>query len=455
MPVYLLFDVGSTYTKGILVDITKEKIIATASSMTTADTDIRFGIETIKSKMGDLLEHVNVTKTLVCSSAKGGLAMIAVGLIPDLTLKAATLACYSAGAKVIGSYSFELNQHEIEEIEASNCDILLLCGGTDGGNSTVVINNANQLASIKRKFPIIYAGNKSCQDQVKNVLNNAGFECTLCNNVMPTYGVLEVDECRNRIREIFLDHIIKAKGLSSFSTLIEEIILPTPYSVMEALKLLAKGTVNEHGWGDLMAVDIGGATTDVYSMNSKVMIADKVEVKGLQEPLEKRSVEGDLGVRFNAKHVLALKKNEAENSVEFNDYIHQFSTDRTAVPNPVFDQQLAIWCCEIAAGRHAGRIETVYTPLGVSYFQQGKDLRDVKIMIGIGGPILYSSHPEEILEKAIYSDVKKEILLPYKTDYYLDKQYVVSCLGLLASRHPDEVLRILKKNVEKLNNDQR
>lgn len=455
MPVYLLFDVGSTYTKGILVDITKEKIIATANSVTTADTDIRFGIETIKSKMGDLLEHVNVTKTLVCSSAKGGLTMIAVGLIPDLTLKAATLACYSAGAKVIGSYSFELNQHEIEEIEASNCDILLLCGGTDGGNSTVVINNANQLASIKRKFPIIYAGNKSCQDQVKNVLNNAGFECTLCNNVMPTYGVLEVDECRNRIREIFLDHIIKAKGLSSFSTLIEEIILPTPYSVMEALKLLAKGTVNEHGWGDLMAVDIGGATTDVYSMNSKVMIADKVEVKGLQEPLEKRSVEGDLGVRFNAKHVLALKKNEAENSVEFNDYIHQFSTDRTAVPNPVFDQQLAIWCCEIAAGRHAGRIETVYTPLGVSYFQQGKDLRDVKIMIGIGGPILYSSHPEEILEKAIYSDVKKEILLPYKTDYYLDKQYVVSCLGLLASRHPDEVLRILKKNVEKLNNDQR
>lgn len=455
MPVYLLFDVGSTYTKGILVDITKEKIIATASSMTTADTDIRFGIETIKSKMGDLLEHVNVTKTLVCSSAKGGLTMIAVGLIPDLTLKAATLACYSAGAKVIGSYSFELNQHEIDEIEASNCDILLLCGGTDGGNSTVVINNANQIASIKRKFPIIYAGNKSCQDQVKNVLNNAGFECTLCNNVMPTYGILEVDECRNRIREIFLEHIIKAKGLSSLSTLIEEIILPTPYSVMEALKLLAKGTVNEHGWGDLMAVDIGGATTDVYSMNSKVMIADKVEVKGLQEPLEKRSVEGDLGVRFNAKHVLALKKNEAENTVEFNHYIHQFSTDRTAVPNPVFDQQLAIWCCEIAAGRHAGRIETVYTPLGVSYFQQGKDLRDVKIMIGIGGSILYSSHPEEILEKANYNDVKKEILLPYKTDYYLDKQYVVSCLGLLASRHPDEVLRILKKNVEKLNNDQR
>lgn len=455
MSVYLLFDVGSTYTKGVLVDITKEKILATASSMTTAETDIRFGIESIKSQMGEILEQVNITKTLVCSSAKGGLTMIAVGLIPDLTLKAATLACYSAGAKVIGSYSFELNQHEIEEIETSNCDILLLCGGTNGGNSTVVINNANRIASIRRKFPIIYAGNKSCQDQVNEILNNAGFECTFCDNVMPSYGVLEVNECRNRIREIFLDHIIKAKGLSSLGTLIEEIILPTPYSVMEALKLLAKGTLNERGLGDLMAIDIGGATTDVYSMNSTVVIADHVDFKGLQEPLEKRSVEGDLGVRFNAKHVLALKKNETEITVEFNRYISQFATDRYIVPNPVFDQLLAKWCCEIAAVRHAGRIDSVCTPLGVSFCQQGKDLRDVKIMIGIGGPILYSSHPEEILEKALYSDFKKEILLPHKTDYYLDKHYVISCLGLLASRHPDEILRILKKNVEKLNNDQR
>jgi len=455
MSVYLLFDVGSTYTKGVLVDITKEQILAKASSVTTADTDIRFGIDSIKSQMGEILEQVNLTKTLVCSSAKGGLSMISVGLIPDLTLKAATLACYSAGAKVIGSYSFELNQHEIDEIEASNCDIVLLCGGTDGGNSTVVINNAKRIASIRRKIPIIYAGNKSCQDQVNEVLNNAGFECTLCDNVMPTYGVLEVDDCRNRIREIFLDHIIKAKGLSSLSSLIEEIILPTPFSVMEALKLLAKGTINEQGLGDLMAVDIGGATTDVYSMNLKTVIADKVELKGLQDPLEKRSVEGDLGVRYNAKHVLALRKNETENTVEFNQYINQFLTDRTVVSNPVFDQQLAKWCCEIAAVRHAGRIDSVFTPLGVSYFQQGKDLSDVKIMIGIGGPILYSSHPEEILEKAIYNDSKKEILLPHKADYYLDKHYIVSCLGLLASRHPDEVLRILKKNVEKLNNDQR
>jgi len=365
------------------------------------------------------------------------------------------LACYSAGAKVIGSYSFELNQHEIEEIETSNCDILLLCGGTNGGNSTVVINNAKRIASIRRKLPIIYAGNKSCQDQVNEILNNAGFECTLCDNVMPSYGVLEVNECRNRIREIFLDHIIKAKGLSSLSTLIEEIILPTPYSVMEALKLLAKGTLNECGLGDLMAIDIGGATTDVYSMNSTIVIADHVDFKGLQEPLEKRSVEGDLGVRFNAKHVLALKKNETEITVEFNQYISQFATDRYIVPNPIFDQQLAKWCCEIAAERHAGRIDSVFTPMGVSYYQQGKNLRDVKIMIGIGGPILYSSHPEEILEKALYDDRKTEILLPYKTEYYLDSHYVISCLGLLASRHPDEVLRILKKNVEKLNNDQR
>ncbi len=455
MPVYLLFDVGSTYTKGVLVDIDNEVIIAAATSVTSADTDICFGIEAIKTQMSDVLHQVDVTKTLVCSSAKGGLAMIAVGLIPDLTLKAATLACYSAGAKVTESYSFELNQQEIEKIETSNCDILLLCGGTNGGNSTVVLNNAKRISMIRRKFPIIYAGNKSCQDQVKAMLNAAGFECTICDNVMPSYGVLEVDDCRNKIRDIFLDHIIKAKGLSSLSSLIEEIILPTPYSVMEALKLLAKGTLTERGLGDLMAVDIGGATTDVYSMNSELIIKDQVDYKGLKEPLEKRSVEGDLGVRFNAKNVLELKAHDIVIAPAFQNYVNQFERAVHGTVDSSYDQLLAQWCCEIACKRHAGKIETVYTPMGVSYYQQGKDLSDVQIMIGIGGPILHSMHPEEILKKALYDNHQKEILLPQKTDYYLDKHYIVSCLGLLASRHPDEVLRILKKNVEKLNNDQR
>lgn len=454
MPVYLLFDVGSTYTKGCVADLDKEEILTTASVFTTADTDISAGIEMAKNLMSKTLDKVSIAKTLVCSSAKGGLKMVAVGLVPDLTLKAATLACFSAGAKVIKSYSFELNDTETKVIEDSGCDILLLCGGTDGGNSKVVLHNAKKIAGIARRFPIIYAGNKACQDEIKRILENDGFDCSLCPNVMPSYGILEVDQCRELIRNIFLKHIVKAKGLSKLTSTIEEIVLPTPYSVLEALTLLSKGTKHEAGLGDLMAIDIGGATTDVYSINTKFEIADNVGYKGLHEPLDKRSVEGDLGVRFNAKSVYELKKDTLEDDRPMASYIAGFDNDIHRRENEDYDTLLAQWCAEIACKRHAGRLETAYTPMGVSYYQQGKDLRNTAILIGIGGPILHAEDPVEILSQALFDEKDSEILLPRKLVYFLDRSYIISCLGLLAARYPDQILRMMKKSLENINHDQ-
>lgn len=447
---FLLFDVGSTYTKACIVDLQKEEILAKTAVFTTADTDINDGIEVATKQMLDALPDIHIEKTLICSSAKGGLKMVAVGLVPDLTLKAATLACYSAGAKVIQSYAYELNDTEIDKIETSGCDILLLCGGTDGGNVEVVLHNASKLAGISRKFPIIYAGNKSCQDEVNRILSDKGFECTLCSNVMPSYGVLEVDECRDIIRTLFLKHIIRAKGLSKLTSLINEIVLPTPYAVLEALTLLSKGTRHEPGLGDLMAIDIGGATSDVYSINASFELGDNVGYKGLREPLEKRSVEGDLGVRFNAGSLAAFMQDALDEDPKLKAYIQEIETDVHLSGNPLYDHLLAKKCCEIACKRHAGRLETAYSPMGVSYYQQGKDLRNTSIMIGIGGPILHSTDPMDILSSALYTLENKEILLPLKLDYYLDQSYIISCLGLLAKRYPDSILRILKKNLEKL-----
>ncbi len=450
MPTYLLFDVGSTYTKGCIVDTQSDEILASASDLTTATTDIAIGLERVKHKMANILDNVSIDQTLVCSSAKGGLKMIAIGLVPDLTLKAATLACYSAGAKVIGSYSFELNQRELKELENAQCDILLLCGGTDGGNSDVVIHNAKMIATLSPNFPVIYAGNKSCQDEIAAIFKNAKIDYLMCENVMPTYGILQVDQCRELIRELFLKTIVKAKGLSELSSVIDDIVLPTPMSVMEALKLLSKGTVNEPGIGDLMAIDIGGATTDVYSMNAHFVLKDNVGYKGLREPLDKRSVEGDLGVRFSAHNVADLKKDEPECDQEMRDYLQQIQDNIHCDIDPDKDTILASWCTDIATQRHAGRLETSYSPMGVSYYQSGKDLRDVLIMIGIGGPLIHSQDPLSILKNALSKTEHPEILCPNKLEYVLDAHYVVSCLGLLASRHPDTVVRLLKRNMEKI-----
>lgn len=449
MPIYCLFDVGSTFTKGCLVDTDQEVILARANAMTTAESDIAIGIEAVKAKMKPSLDQVKIDQTLICSSAKGGLKMVAVGLVPDLTLKAATLACYSAGAKVIKSFAFELNQSELEEIRSSECDILLLCGGTDGGNTAVVKHNAAMIASLPASFPVIYAGNKACVDDVKAMFEKTHFEFEVCDNVMPSYGIIQVDSCRERIRALFLKTIIKAKGLSELSTLIDDLVLPTPSSVMAALTLLSHGTKTEAGWGDLMAIDIGGATTDVYSMNSKFIIKDQAGYKGLREPLEKRSVEGDLGVRYSAAHVAAHKQEDPLYDDAMTAYLDQIHLDPHGVMDVKLDSILAGWCAQMASQRHAGKLETAYSPMGVSTYQSGKDLTQVKTIIGIGGPLIHALDPVSILNNALWSEKAPEILLPEKLNVYLDSAYVISCLGLLANRHPDVVLRLLKKTLEK------
>jgi len=450
MPVFALFDVGSTYTKGLIVSTDLGKILALGSAFTTAQTDISEGIDKVRSLMRDQVGDLIIDQTRVCSSAKGGLKMIAIGLVPDLTLKAATLACYSAGAKVIGTYAFELNQSELLEIQNAQCDILLLSGGTDGGNTDVVLHNAKMIASLHPSFPVIYAGNKTCQDTIKAIFEPGGWDLQLCDNVMPDYGQLQVEACRELIRQLFLKTIVKAKGLSQLSSLIGDIVLPTPMSVMAALSLLSKGTAKEPGWGDLMAIDIGGATTDVYSMNSKFVLHPNAGYKGLQEPLEKRSVEGDLGVRFSAAHVAGHMKDDPQMDEAMKVYLEDLQRDPHRLADLEKDTILAKWCTSLATARHAGRLESAYTPMGVLYYQIGKDLSAVQTIIGIGGPLIHSAHPKEILKHACVQADHPEILLPQHLLAYLDRSYVISCLGLLAQTYPDLVLRLLKHHLEKL-----
>ena len=450
MPVYALFDVGSTYTKGLIVNTDQGRILASGSAFTTAQTDIIEGIERVKSIMRDQVGDLIIDQTRVCSSAKGGLKMIAIGLVPDLTLKAATLACYSAGAKVVGTYAFELNQSEVLDIQNAQCDILLLSGGTDGGNTEVVLHNARMIAALKPVFPVIYAGNKSCQDEIKAIFASGGWDLLVCDNVMPDYGQLQVEACRELIRQLFLKTIVKAKGLSQLSSLIGDIVLPTPLSVMEALSLLSKGTPNEPGWGDLMAIDIGGATTDVYSMNSTFVLHTNAGYKGLQEPLEKRSVEGDLGVRFSAAHVAGHMKEDPLMDESMKAYLERLHDDPHTLADPQKDTILAKWCTALSTQRHAGRLETAYSPMGVTTYQSGKDLSLVQTIIGIGGPLIHSDHPKEILNQALVKADHPEILLPHHLMSFLDRHYVISCLGLLAQSHPELVLRLLKQHLEKL-----
>jgi uncharacterized protein (TIGR01319 family) len=225
--------------------------------------------------------------------------MVTSGLVPSLTAEAARLASLGAGAKIIRVFSYELNDEDIAEIAALKPDIFLLTGGVDGGNSDCIAHNAAALSGIARdrRFPVIIAGNRAAAEKCEKLL--AGWKTVRCPNVMPAMGKLNIEGVQEEIRKLFLERIIHAKGLSREKELIDGILMPTPQAVKKALELFASACGAE-----LAAVDLGGATTDVYSVAKGLPKNDNVLLKGLPEPESKRTVEGDIGMRYSAQGVL-------------------------------------------------------------------------------------------------------------------------------------------------------
>ena len=268
MNAYLLLDFGSTYTKLTAVDVDNEEILATAKDITTIDSDIMIGFNKAYEELMRQLEgkEVNFVKKLACSSAAGGLKMVAVGLVPDLTAEAAKRAALGAGARVIKVYSYELTKDEIEEIRGLDLDIILLAGGTNGGNKQCIIHNAKMLVEGNINLPIVVAGNKIANDEIREIFKEAGFYFSITENVMPQLNSLNVEPAREEIRKVFMDRITDAKGLSNAENFINGILMPTPAAVLKAAQVLGQGSDEEDGIGDLIIVDIGGATTDIHSI---------------------------------------------------------------------------------------------------------------------------------------------------------------------------------------------
>ena len=257
----LLIDFGSTYTKLTAVDVESETLLGTAAAYTTVQTDINDGLTEGLAKLEKITGKITYDECYACSSAAGGLRMVTSGLVPELTGEAAKLASLGAGAKVVGIYAFQLTEDDLQDIIASKPDIFLLVGGTDGGNTECILHNAKMLASIKPQFPVVIAGNRSAARECERILS--GCDVYVCPNVMPKFGVLKIEETQKQIRDIFLNRIVQAKGLSKAAELLSDIMMPTPSAVLQAMSLLAQGCEGEPGIGELVAVDVGGATTDV------------------------------------------------------------------------------------------------------------------------------------------------------------------------------------------------
>lgn len=463
MKAYLAIDFGSTYTKLTAIDLDNEVILATAKDITTVEDDIMIGFNKAFNKLKIEInkkinfDEINFVNKTACSSAAGGLKMVAIGLVPELTAEAAKKAALGAGARVIKTYAYELNSRELEEIKNTALDIILLAGGTDGGNKECIIHNAKMLAEFKVKVPVVVAGNKAATDEIENILKEAEIDCYITENVMPFINKLNVEPSREEIRKVFMNKIVEAKGMKKAEEFIKGILMPTPAAVLKASEILATGTDEEEGLGDLIVVDIGGATTDIHSIAKGEPTKPSIMIKGLEEPYAKRTVEGDLGMRYSAIALL-----EASGTRKIRNYLHdslkqidvkaqcQFRHDNIKmVPQSEeeirFDEAMAKAATELAMTRHCGVLECVYTPMGTMFNQSGKDLTETPYVIGTGGVIIHSLNPKDILKAGNFNEEDPIHLKPIAPKFLVDKTYILSSVGLLAQEYPNTAIRIMKK----------
>ena len=461
MKPYLLVDFGSTYTKIVAVDLENNYIIGTSKATTTVDTNVLNGYDKALERL--LRNHPGIKEKDIsgfsaCSSAAGGLKMAAIGLVEELTVEAAKRACLGAGAIVNLVFAHHMTKKEVKKLKESDIDIILLAGGTNGGNSECILHNAKRLKDSEIDVPIIVAGNKDTNDDIDEIFENTDIEYYIVDNVMPQLKKLDVKGAKDVIRKIFIEKIIEAKGIKKAAEKIGDIIMPTPEAVLLAAELLSKGYEDIEGYGELMVIDIGGATTDVHTIGEGFPKRTEVIMKGLQEPFAKRTVEGDLGMRYSANALLSLvsdfefrKYFEKDDKCNHNiakslerrkenvDFIPETKDEEE------FDKAIAKICCDVSISRHVGHVEVVHTPLGNMYYQTGKDLSDIKYVIGTGGILINNSDAKNVLRSVNQKSNKKLELRPNNPSILIDRSYIMASMGLLSQKYPRNALELMKQ----------
>lgn len=398
---------------------------------TVAAGDVTVGLqEAIK----DLGHHSlpDTVEMMASSSAAGGLRMTVHGLVYDMTVKAAREAALGAGAVIRLVTAGELQEEDLRQIEAIKPNIILLAGGVDYGERSTVLHNARRLAELGLPTPVIYAGNVAAREEATRALRERGIPVAAVENVYPRLDVLNIEPTRRAIQEVFERHIVSAPGMDRIRELVRGTIVPTPGAVMNAARLLYARL------GDLMVVDVGGATTDVHSVTEGSEEVARLLVS--PEPVAKRTVEGDLGVFLNARQVVErIGRERLEEELGFD--LGPLLEAPPLVPQTArevrFVERLTEEAVHAAVARHAGRLKYLYGPTGRTTVAEGKDLTRVKWIIGTGGPLTRLPAGREILGKIARGNKGMELYPGPEARVLLDRDYILAAAGVMAGRYPE------------------
>ncbi|MES9994725.1 glutamate mutase L [Desulfovibrio aminophilus] len=498
----LVFDVGSTYTKLSAFCFKADALggalryVGRAQAATTVQ-DIEAGLAMAENTLRESGVHILPgAKRYASSSAAGGLRMVALGYMPRVTVKAAKEVAMNAGARVLEVLSCDdSSAYRVEVLREIRPDIVLLTGGTDGGDSESLAENSRVVTEAVRSVNrpggslqpwepvIILAGNREGQGAASEVLQQAEIRFLRVPNILPTIHELRVQPAREAIHGQFIRQITKAPGLGRLIELVEGgKVIPTPGAVLLGAELLAKGTHSGAGAGNLMVVDLGGATTDIHSVIPDLE-ALAIEERGLVVSHEKqvsyRTVEGNLGMRVSACGIvetlgargvlaygdpeafasaLGLERMTPETWAGLEERLSRFAENLEAHPETVvpenggleaaFDTAMATAAVAVALRRHAGHIAAECNPvLGITPGMPiGRDTRMITTVFAVGGIFAHSSPARSkwILERAFSNPGLS--LLPREPSFFIDKHYLLYALGVLGDRYADAVLAFGKRH---------
>jgi len=427
---YLVAEIGSTTTLvtafnaiydsmgSVVVDIPFQG----KSCTTVLDGDVTIGLKNaVKDIENQIGESLTWNKMLATSSAAGGLRITVHGLMEQMTVKAAREAALGAGGIIKMVTAGKMRKSDLKRIHDINPNMIMIAGGTDYGERETALYNAELISAEKFSIPIVYCGNIENQEEIKDIFK--GQEIYLIDNVYPMVDSLNVEPARKIIQQAFEKNIVKAPGMNKIKEMVNGSIMPTPGAVMESSKVLYDMI------GDLVVFDVGGATTDVHSVTDGSTVVLDMLVN--PEPKAKRTVEGDLGVFINSKNVIDLLDPRDLGGLT-KEYIAQHIKP---IPTEIDDinasSLLTKKALDVAISRHVGFIKRKYD--GESGFvAYGKDLSEVKYIIGTGGALTRLPKGKEMLLGIRY--LKDEVtMLPKKgAKVLLDQNYIMACAGVLS-----------------------
>lgn len=516
----LAVDFGSTFTKVVTFNTKSEEIKLKFVPTTVKDIRISLadglGVLEAVTESGSwkpLEEAVaKYDVRLPCSSAKGGLKMVTVALTKADSGFAAETAALTAGAKLINSYFGKLTEEQGKYIyEKDEPEIILLAGGTnEGGEMKTQVHNAKVLAETARYVkhtrygvPVIYTGNQDIADDIVSIFKEQGVDIRTVGNIMPEVNTFKIETVNETIRELFQTVIIRGKGFDVAEEYMSAKFIPTPRSAFLGVNLLARGYGREKGIGPIVALDVGGATTDFYSnvpgnplytypwddfqKNQKRTILKTPNV-----PLAYRRVEGKYGLAYNAENLKELERyrnrlieqelNESFNQnfpeacisvkdpfseflikennewkIDLDNYLKWIHNNPHSLPLTKEESWIRAFLTKevmrITTLNNVGNVretDVYFLQYGVNFLDQ-----DASLLL-IGGAIYGRVRDKSlgqfedlnlIASGALFNPEEYTVMRP-KGKVFLDAHYIVSTVGGLYGRlDPERAARMLKKHL--------